>query len=68
MMLRRIEFLQTDLFNDFKVKNIGIKMTSAKFKEDVLNNSGITSKRFKTGVFFCGLRCKNDKDKTELDV
>jgi len=30
-------------------------MTPAKFKEDMLNNSGITSKRLKTGVYFCGL-------------
>ena len=58
----------SDLFNDFKVRNIGTKMTASKFKDDMLGNSGITSKRFTSGVFFCGLRCKNDEDKTELDV
>ena len=56
-----------DLFTDFKVRNIGTKMTSAKFKEDVLGLGGITSKRFTNGVFFCVLRCKNDDDKFEFN-
>jgi len=48
----------SELFNEFKSKNYGSKMTSAKFKDDIVNIGGIVHKRFKTGIYFTGLKLK----------
>ena len=50
------------LFTDFNNSNRGNKMTSSKFKDDMCNISGISCKRLKIGVVFCGLRCKVEED------
>ena len=49
----------SDLFNQFKTAT-GSKMTASKFKDDMLGISGITSKRMKTGVYFLGLKERDD--------
>jgi hypothetical protein len=51
----------SELFAEFKDKERGTKMTSSKFKEDVLNIGGITSKKISI-VYFCGLRVRNNED------
>jgi len=53
----------SELFNEFKCKNIGNKMTQGGFKDDMINISGIIFKKIKNGNFYCGLRPKDDTDK-----
>ena len=36
-------------------------MTSSKFKEDIINIGGITSKKI-SSVYFCGLKLKDDSN------
>jgi hypothetical protein len=57
----------SELFGDFNNSNRGNKMTASKFKDDMCNISGISCKRLKNGVFFCGLRCKLEEDIIEDD-
>lgn len=56
----------SELFSEFKSSNIGTKMTQAKFKDDMINIGGITCKRLKNGVYFCGLRPRENTD-NEID-
>jgi hypothetical protein len=55
----------SDLWADFISLNKDCKMTPSKFKTDLLNISGITSKKI-SKVYFCGLRPKKDEDE-EID-
>ena len=50
----------SELFNDLKDRNRGIKMTPAKFKDDMLTNGGITFKKMKDGNYYCGLKPKEE--------
>ena len=43
------------LFAEFKSRT-NTKMTSSKFKDDMLGISGITTKRITAGVYFIGLK------------
>lgn len=52
------------LFNDFKIKT-NAKMTASKFKDDIFGISGITNKRLKSGIYFCGLK---EKIETKEDI
>lgn len=52
----------SELFNEFKSRNIGTKMTSSKFKEDMLANSGIIFKKMKDGNYFCCLKVRENVD------
>jgi hypothetical protein len=47
------------LFTQFKCK-VGSKMTSSKFKDDMLGISGITYKAMKNGRYFIGLKAKTE--------
>jgi hypothetical protein len=51
----------SELFAEFKDRERGTKMTASKFKEDVLNIGGITSKKISI-VYFCGLRVRVNED------
>jgi len=51
----------SELFNDFKSRNYGTKMTASKFKEDVINIGGITCKKISL-IYFCGLRPRDNTD------
>ena len=42
-------------------------MTQAKFKDDMINISGVIFKKMKTGNFFCGLRPKDETDNDDYD-
>jgi len=55
----------SELFNDFRSRNMGTKMTSAKFKEDVEHIGGIVYKKMKDGRYFCCLREREDTDNQE---
>ena len=51
----------SELFSDFKSKNMGTKMTASKFKEDMKNISGVTTKKISL-VYYCGLRIRDGAD------
>ena len=48
------------LFNEFSSYTRDTKISSKRFKDDMLGISGIQSKRTKTGVVFTGLKKKDD--------
>ena len=56
----------SDLFIDFKHTCNNNKMTSSKFKEDILNIGGITAKKMKNGNYYCGLKL-NDNSNEFID-
>jgi len=56
----------SELFAEFKDKDRGTKMTASKFKEDILNIGGITSKKISI-VYFCGLRVRVNEDNNEIN-
>jgi phage/plasmid-associated DNA primase len=50
----------SEIFTEFKLKSGDLKMTSAKFKENMLVISGIEYKKSDGNVYFTGLKAKDE--------
>ncbi len=50
----------SEIFTEFKLKCSEFKMTSAKFKDNMLNINGIQFKKREDGNYFIGLKAKNE--------
>ena len=50
----------SELFTEFKYKNSEFKMTSAKFKDNMMSISGIQFNKMKDGNYFIGLKAREE--------
>ena len=50
----------SELFTDFKYKNSDFKMTSAKFKDNMMSISGIEYKKSEGNMYLTGLKVKDE--------
>jgi len=55
-------YTPSELYNEFKRKNHGTKMTTIQFKADVLKIGGISYKKSGSCRYYCGLKVKEGEE------